>query len=88
MIGMTEIIGYLATAVGTCLLMPQVYKTYRTRSVEDLSWGTIILYFLNCSLWLMYGLLIASIPLTLCNSIALVVSVVQIVLKIQYRNNP
>ena len=81
---LVDIVGYAATLVGTCLMLPQVYKSLKTKSVEDVSWGMLVMYFLNCSLWLVYGLLIAAVPLTITNAIALGISVVQIGLKIQY----
>ncbi|OGG56018.1 hypothetical protein A2680_00435 [Candidatus Kaiserbacteria bacterium RIFCSPHIGHO2_01_FULL_55_37] len=65
-------------------MLPQVYKSFKTKSVEDVSWGMLVMYFLNCSLWLTYGVLIVSTPLAMTNAIALAISVVQIGLKIRY----
>ncbi len=79
-----EIIGYSATIVGTSLMLPQVYKSLKTKSVKDLSWGMLSLYFLNCLLWLIYGTLISSTPLALTNGIALAISIFQISLKLRY----
>ncbi len=84
MINLVDIVGYAATIVGTSLMLPQVYKSLKTKSVDDVSWGMLVMYFLNCSLWLTYGALIASMPLAVTNAIALVISVVQIGLKICY----
>jgi MtN3 and saliva related transmembrane protein len=81
---LVNIIGYSATVIGTSLMLPQAFKSYKTRSVSDLSWGMLILYFLNCVLWLIYGVLIGALHLIITNSIALVISVIQIVLKIKY----
>ena len=80
----TDLIGYIGTVVAACLMVPQVYKTYRTKSASDVSWAMILLYFLNSTLWAIYGVLIGSQPLMLANGIAIVVSSIQLVLKKKY----
>jgi len=82
---LTNLVGYTAAAVGTLLMLPQVVKSWRTKRVEDLSLGMTVLYFLNCLLWLLYGLLITALPMIVANATALVVSIVQVVLKLKYR---
>lgn len=79
-----NIIGYSAAVIGTSLMLPQVFKSYRTKSVTDLSWGMLVLYFLNCALWLVYGILISASHLILTNAIALVISIFQVLLKLRY----
>lgn len=53
-----EIIGFTAAAVGTSLMLPQVIKSIKTKKVDDISFGMLVLYFFNCLLWLIYGMLI------------------------------
>lgn len=81
----TDIVGYVASVVGTMLMLPQVWKAWKTKRVEDLSFGMVVLYFFNCLLWLFYGLLLAARPLVLANGIALIISIVQMILKLKYR---
>lgn len=81
----TQIIGFLAAAVGTSLMLPQVIKTFKTKKVDDVSLVMLVFYFLNCLLWLTYGLLILAWPLIVCNFIALIISIIQLVLKFQYK---
>lgn len=80
----TEIIGYAAATVGTCLMLPQVIKTIRTKKVEDISFFMALLYFVNCLLWLTYGVLLRAWPLIVCNFVALIISIIQLVLKLKY----
>ena len=80
----TEIIGYSAAVVGTSLMLPQVIKSLRTKSVGDLSYMMVILYVINCVLWLTYGILINAWPVIVCNFIALIISFVQLGLKVRY----
>ncbi|KKW08144.1 MAG: hypothetical protein UY44_C0017G0002 [Candidatus Kaiserbacteria bacterium GW2011_GWA2_49_19] len=81
---LTAIFGTLATATGTCLMLPQLYKTFKTKSVKDVSWGMLVVYFLNSIFWLIYGLLINATPIVFTNIIALVVSIAQIILQVRY----
>ena len=80
----TEIIGFAAAVVGTSLMLPQVIKSIKTRKVGDVSAGMLFLYFFNCLLWLIYGLLINAWPVIVCNFIALIISVTQLILKYKY----
>ncbi|MFZ2150845.1 MAG: SemiSWEET family transporter [Candidatus Absconditicoccaceae bacterium] len=83
--GTTDLIGYLATAVGTFLMLPQVIKSFKTKNMKDISRGMIFMYIGNCLLWFIYGLLINSIPLMLCNFIALIIGLLQLILKIKHK---
>ncbi|MFH1012897.1 MAG: SemiSWEET family transporter [Thermoplasmatota archaeon] len=87
MFEITDVIGYIAATIGTSLMLPQIYKTMKTKRVDDISYGMLILYFTNCSIWLLYGLLLISWPLILCNFIALIISIIQIGLKQRYTSN-
>ena len=88
MLSLADIVGFAGTVTGISFMLPQVYRTYTTKSVEDLSWGMLILIFLNCVFWFTYGVLLHSLPLITVNGIGGVVISVQIFLKILYRNNP
>lgn len=83
----TELVGYSAAVIGTSLMLPQVIKSLKTKRVEDLSFTMLILYFLNCVLWSIYGILISAMPVIICNLIALCISIAQILIKIKYRKN-
>ncbi len=81
---LTEIIGYVAAAFGTALMLPQVYKSLVTKKADDISMVMLIVYAINCTLWEIYGLLIDSMPIILCNIIALMIGLFQIFLKIRF----
>ena len=87
MILITEIIGFTAAAVGTSLMLPQVIKSIKTKKVDDISSGMLVLYFFNCLLWLTYGILIVAWPLIVCNFIALIISIIQLTLKKKYNSH-
>lgn len=81
---LTSAVGYTAAAIGTFLMLPQVVKSWKTKKVGDLSMGTVVIYFVNCLLWLTYGTLIVAVPVILANSIGLVIGFFQIVIKVKY----
>lgn len=83
----TSIIGYTAAIVGTFLMLPQVVKSWRSKKVDDVAMGMVVLYFFNCLLWLIYGIMILAYPVILANGIGLVISIVQFFLKIKYSRN-
>ena len=82
-----ELFGYAGTVTGTSFMIPQLWKTWRTKSVQDISWMMLVLFSFNGVFWFTYGVLLASPPLMLANAIAFVVSVLQIGLKFHYRKS-
>ena len=80
----TDLVGYVAVVVGTSLMVPQVVKSFRTKKMDDVSFGTVALYFFNCLLWLIYSWMIRAWPPVIANAMGLAISVVQIRLKMLY----
>ena len=86
MFTLVNVIGFTAAIVGTSLMLPQVIKSIKTRKVDDVSFLMLLLYFFNCLLWLLYGILITAWPVIVCNFIALLISILQLVLKVKYHS--
>ncbi len=85
MMMMTDIVGYAAAILGTLVMVPQVVKSIRTKSVRDLSNTMLAAYLSSCILWEIYGFMIGSLPVILCNLIAFGIGTTQVFLKITYR---
>lgn len=81
-----NVIGYAAAFFGTILMLPQTYKSYKTKRVSDISMSMLVVYIINCTLWEIYGWLIISYPIILCNAIALVIGSIQIAIKLKFNN--
>jgi MtN3 and saliva related transmembrane protein len=64
----TEVIGFCAATLTTVSFVPQVVKTYRTGG-RDLSWWMLALFGTGVGLWLAYGILRASAPVTVANAV-------------------
>jgi MtN3 and saliva related transmembrane protein len=67
----TQAIGFLAGFFATAAFVPQVVHAWRTRSTRDLSLLTIVAFSAGISLWIVYGLLIQSLPVVVWNVITL-----------------
>jgi len=64
-----EIIGLIAAVLTTSSFIPQVIKTKRTRSVENLSFTMYLVMFTGVVLWFIYGIYINSSAVILANGI-------------------
>lgn len=69
-----DLIGSVAGTLTTLSFLPQVLKTYRSRSAKDISLVMFLLFSLGVFLWLLYGLSIQSMPIIISNFITLVLS--------------
>jgi MtN3 and saliva related transmembrane protein len=79
-----DILGYSAGFLSTAALVPQVAKTLKEQSARDISLGMYVLFCAGVSLWLLYGLMIASWPVVVSNSVTLVLSGAVLVLKLRH----
>ena len=69
-------VGYAAMCLISVIQVPQLAHTYRTKSVSDLSWGTIFNNGAVGALSAAYGYLIHKPPLYIANSISLACTLV------------
>jgi MtN3 and saliva related transmembrane protein len=65
------VLGFLAAACTTLAFVPQVVKTWRTRSTADLSLHMYLLMVTGVALWLAYGLALGDLPLIAANGTTL-----------------
>lgn len=63
-----ELLGLVAAVLVIVSWLPQLQKSVRTKSTGDLSWGMLLILLASQILWLIYGLLIDSIPVALTNA--------------------
>ena len=70
MSGVTAL-GLVASACTMAAFVPQVVKTWRTRSSADLSLGMYVLLASGAALWLAYGWLIRDLPVIGTNAVTL-----------------
>lgn len=78
---------FFATIAGFCTsvaYLPQVIKTYRTKSVKGLSLFWLCYILLGALLWFAYGVLVWDYYLMVADFIVVVLSVCLLVMKLHY----
>jgi len=81
---MINILGFTAGILTGVALFPQVFKTIKTKSADDISYGMLILSFVGVSCWLVYGILIDKSPVIIANIITTILFLSMIILKRVY----
>ena len=79
-----EVFGYIALTTTIIGLMPQIYKTYKTKSAKDLSMVMLWNCFICAMSWLIYGIIVEEKMVTISNILALGTSIILIIQKTRY----
>lgn len=79
------ILGLVAGTLTTIAFLPQVVKTWQSKSAQDFSFGMLITFSVGVFLWLVYGLYKNELPIILANLITFALNSIIIVLKVKYR---
>ena len=77
-------IGYAAATCTTVSFLPQLIRVVRLRSARDISLGMFSIFSAGTAMWLTYGLLSHTWPVTVANGVTLVLSFSILVLKLRY----
>ena len=85
MVDYVMILGFAAGALTTLALLPQAIKSWKTKSTKDISFAWIIVLIVGVALWLIYGILIDSLPIMVANIFTLILSSIILILKINYK---
>jgi MtN3 and saliva related transmembrane protein len=78
------LLGLLAGTLTTISFVPQLLKTWRTKSAKDMSLPMLISFCLGVFLWLVYGILLPSTPVIVANFITLILALMILGLKLRY----
>lgn len=80
---MTALIGLVAATLTTLSFVPQVVKTLRSKDTSGLSLAMYTVFSIGVALWVVYGLLIGSLPVIAANVVTLVLCllIVKVILK-------
>lgn len=81
-----QLLGLAAGTFTTAAFIPQVVKTWKSRSAKDLSLGMFSIFCTGVLLWLTYGLLIMDIPVIVANMVTLVLASFLLVLKLKWKH--
>ena len=78
------IIGMLAAVLTTTAFLPQVIKAHKSKHTKDLSLEMFVVFSIGLILWIVYGVILWSLPIILANSITLLLCAYLIILKIKF----
>jgi MtN3 and saliva related transmembrane protein len=78
-------LGLVAGTLTTLSFLPQLLKAWKSRSTHDISFGMLALFSAGLVLWIVYGLIVADVPVIMANSVTLVFVGLILVLKLRYR---
>ena len=82
-----EFFGFSAALLTTIAFLPQLYKTWKTKSADDVSLIMLILFIIGLICWIIYGLKINSLPILVANIITFIFNFSILILKITYSTN-
>jgi len=80
------IVAILAPLISSIQLFPQLYKTYTTKSVKDLSFYFLILFLISNILWILHGYFIFDISLIVAGIVSIIINIILLKLYFLYRN--
>ncbi|MEM8894413.1 MAG: SemiSWEET transporter [Bacteroidota bacterium] len=69
-----EYLGLLAGLLTTISFLPQVIKTWKSKSASDLSLEMFLIFCSGVVLWLIYGLVTLNVPIIVSNIFTLLLS--------------
>ena len=82
-----DLFGFLAALLTTIAFLPQLYKTWKTKSADDVSLIMLILFIIGLICWIIYGININSIPILVANIVTFIFNFSILILKITYSKN-
>ena len=78
-----DIIGYLSACLTTFSFLVQAIKSWRTKDLSGISVGMYTMFDSGVALWLVYGLVINSMPLIVTNALTLAFALSILIMKIR-----
>lgn len=81
-----SLLGLLAGSFTTIAFLPQVLKTWKSRSAKDLSLGMFSIFTVGVGLWLTYGILINDLPVILANVVTLILASTLLFFKLRWKH--
>lgn len=80
-----EIFGYLAAFFTTISFIPQVVKVIKDKQTRNISLQMYLIFTLGILMWLIYGILLVSLPIILANTFTLVFAIIILSYKLKYK---
>lgn len=85
--GFLTVIGLVAATLTSSAGLPQVLKSFKTKSTRDLSWIMIFQILLGTTLWAVYGIFAKDIVIIFAQAVAYLIYIFLLIVKIKYNNS-
>ena len=76
-----EIIGLLSGTLSCITFVPQIFKTWKSKSVKDISVSSFLIVVSSTIVWIFYGILINSISVLLTNIVVFFTAIIMLWMK-------
>ncbi|MBE9125277.1 MULTISPECIES: SemiSWEET transporter [unclassified Coleofasciculus] len=78
------LLGLLAGTLTTISFLPQVIKTWKSKSAKDISLGMFLTFCTGVFFWIIYGTLVRDLPIIVTNLATLVLASTVLGMKLKY----
>lgn len=78
------LIGLAAGSLTTIAFLPQVIKTWQSKSAQDISLGMFSIFCTGVFLWIIYGFTVGDLPVLLANIVTFILAFTILVFKFKY----
>lgn len=85
MINWEQVLGLVAGVCTTAAVIPQIWKAWKTKEVNDVSPVMFGILMLGVGLWVVYGVVKEDLPIIATNGVSLALNSVMLYLMIRYR---
>jgi MtN3 and saliva related transmembrane protein len=79
-----DLVGYFGSFLTSITFIPQVYKTWQTKSAGDLSLSMLFIVLFSCIVWLVYAVALMLWPVIIANSIIGLLSIMLIYFQVYF----
>lgn len=81
------IVGFVAAFLTTFAFAPQAIHTIRTRNTEGISLSMYLLFVTGVSVWLVYGLMVNDMAITIANVLTFLLALPVLLIKLSHRRS-
>lgn len=79
-----DLLGITAGCISSITFLPQVIKTWKTKSAADVSLLMFTFATISVIMWLVYGIILLNIPIIFTNSMVLLFSLIMLYFKFRF----
>tara|TARA_B100001250_G_C19688150_1_gene739020 strand:- start:173 stop:430 length:258 start_codon:yes stop_codon:yes gene_type:complete len=82
----SDFFGFSAAFLTTIAFLPQLLRTYKTKSAEDVSILMLLMFIVGLLFWIIYAVQVNALPVLIANVVTLILNASILILKLMYRN--